>query len=311
MSGNSGHGLSHIPAGDGANSRALVISGWLTGIYFVIELAIGLYTGSVAVISDAFHTFSAVGGVVLAFVAARIAARPADKSRTFGSRRAEIVGALRNGAFLLVMAVVVIVMGTMRLQDPIDLSTTPMLWAAAGGLFTEVISLWLLYSKQKDDLNMKGAFWHVMQTFVGSILIIITALVIKYTGFLLIDPILGIAFGFVLLYASWSIMKEAVFILMEGAPQDIDLDAVIARLQELPSVTNVHHVHAWTLTSNAHVFSVHLLVENEKSNEDLLKQAHALLRQDFGFYFSTVQIETVCTDEDHARDIDITAHDHG
>ncbi len=311
MSGNSGHGLSHIPAGDGANSRALVISGWLTGIYFVIELAIGLYTGSVAVISDAFHTFSAVGGVVLAFVAARIAARPADKSRTFGSRRAEIVGALLNGAFLLVMAVVVIVMGTMRLQDPIDLSTTPMLWAAAGGLFTEVISLWLLYSKQKDDLNMKGAFWHVMQTFVGSILIIITALVIKYTGFLLIDPILGIAFGFVLLYASWSIMKEAVFILMEGAPQDIDLDAVIARLQELPSVTNVHHVHAWTLTSNAHVFSVHLLVENEKSNEDLLKQAHALLRQDFGFYFSTVQIETVCTDEDHARDIDITAHDHG
>jgi len=310
MSSHSGHGLSHIPTGDGANSRALVISGWLTGIYFVIELAIGLYTGSVAVISDAFHTFSAVGGVVLAFVAARIAARPADKARTFGSRRAEIVGALLNGAFLLVMAIVVIVMGSMRLQNPIDLPTTPMLWAAAGGLFTEVISLWLLYSKQKDDLNMKGAFWHVMQTFVGSILIIITALVIKYTGFLLIDPILGIAFGFVLLYASWSIMKEAVFILMEGAPQDIDLDAVIARLQKLPKVTSVHHVHAWTLTSNAHVFSVHLLVEKGNENEELLKQAHALLRQDFGFYFSTVQIETVCSDEGYARDLDITAQDH-
>jgi len=311
MNGHSGHGLSHIPAGDGANSRALIISGWLTGIYFVIELAIGLYTGSVAVISDAFHTFSAVGGVVLAFVAARIAARPADKQRTFGSRRAEIVGALLNGAFLLVMAVVVIVMGAMRMQNPIDLSTTPMLWAAAGGLVTEVISLWLLYSKQKDDLNMKGAFWHVMQTFVGSILIIITALVIKYTGFLLIDPILGVAFGFVLLYASWGIMKEAVFILMEGAPHDIDLDEVIARLQELPGVTNVHHVHAWTLTSNAHVFSVHLLVENEKGNKNLLKQAHGLLRQDFGFYFSTIQIETECSDEDHARDLDITAHEHG
>jgi len=209
------------------------------------------------------------------------------------------------------MAVVVIVMGAMRMQNPIDLSTTPMLWAAAGGIVTEVISLWLLYSKQKDDLNMKGAFWHVVQTFVGSILIIITALVIKYTGFLLIDPILGVAFGFVLLYASWGIMKEAVFILMEGAPQDIDLEAVIARLQELPGVTNVHHVHAWTLTSNAHVFSVHLLVENEKGNKNLLKQAHGLLRQDFGFYFSTVQIETECNDEDHARDLDITAHEHG
>jgi len=311
MSGQSGHGLSHIPAGGGSNSRALIISGWLTGIYFVIELGIGLYTGSVAVISDAFHTFSAVGGVVLAFVAARIAARPADKTRTFGSVRAEIIGALLNGAFLLVMAIIVIVMGSMRLQNPLDLPTTPMLWAAAGGLFTEVISLWLLYSKQKDDLNMKGAFWHVMQTFVGSILIIITALVIKYTGFLLIDPILGIAFGFVLLYASWGIMKEAVFILMEGAPQDIDLDDVMARLQELPGVTGVHHVHAWTLTSNRHVFSAHLLVEKPKSNEKLLKQAHGLLRKDFNFYFSTVQIETSCTDEDPAHDLDITAHQHG
>ena len=311
MSTHSGHGLSHIPTGDGSNSRALVISGWLTGIYFVIELAIGLYTGSVAVISDAFHTFSAVGGVVLAFIAARIAARPADKRRTFGSRRAEIVGALLNGAFLLIMAVVVIVMGVMRLQNPIDLPTAPMLWAAAGGLFTEVISLWLLYSKQKDDLNMKGAFWHVMQTFVGSILIIITALVIKYTGFLLIDPILGTAFGFVLLYASWGIMKEAVFILMEGAPQNIDLDTVIDQLQKLPGITNVHHVHAWTLTSNRHVFSVHLQVENNNDNENLLKQAHALLRDQFGFYFSTIQIETLCTDADHAHDIDITAPDHG
>jgi len=311
MSGQSGHGLSHIPAGGGANSRALIISGWLTGVYFVIELGIGLYTGSVAVISDAFHTFSAVGGVVLAFVAARIAARPADKTRTFGSVRAEIIGALLNGGFLLVMAIIVIVMGSMRLQDPIDLSTTPMLWAAAGGLFTEVISLWLLYSKQKDDLNMKGAFWHVMQTFVGSILIIITALVIKYTGFLLIDPILGIAFGFVLLYASWGIMKEAVFILMEGAPQDIDLDDVMARLQELPGVTGVHHIHAWTLTSNRHVFSAHLLVKTDKGHEKLLKKAHALLRKDFNFYFSTVQIETSCTDEDPAHDLDITAHQHG
>jgi len=308
MSDNSGHGLSHMPVDDGSNSRALIISGWLTGIYFVIELGIGLYTGSVAVISDAFHTFSAVGGVVLAFVAARIAARPADKTHTFGNRRAEIIGALLNGAFLLVMALVVLVMGAMRLQNPIDLSTTPMLWAAAGGLVTEVISLWLLYSKQKDDLNMKGAYWHVMQTFVGSILIIITALVIKFTGFLLIDPLLGMAFGFVLLYASWGIMKEAVYILMEGAPKGIDLDAVITRLSELPDVKDVHHVHSWTITSGRHVFSVHLQIENDKRKAQLLKQAHELLRNDFGYYFSTVQIETECYDEDHASDLDITAH---
>jgi len=176
----------------------------LTGIYFVIELAIGLWTGSIAVISDAFHTFSAVGGVLVAIVAARMALRPADEERSFGWARAEIIGALVNGGFLLAMAVVVIAMAAMRMSAPIDLPTGPMLIAAAGGLFTEFISLALIWKQSKGDLNTKGAFWHIIQTFVGSLLIIVTALAIEFTGFLLIDPLLGMAFGFVLLWASAS-----------------------------------------------------------------------------------------------------------
>ena len=124
----SGH-QGHMPSG----GKGLAISAWLTGIYFVIELAIGLWTGSIAVISDAFHTFSAVGGVLVAIVAARMALRPADEERSFGWARAEIIGALVNGGFLLAMAVVVIAMATMRLSAPIDLPTGPMLIAAAGG----------------------------------------------------------------------------------------------------------------------------------------------------------------------------------
>ncbi len=308
MSDHSGH---EMPKLNKENSRALAISGWLTGIYFVIELAIGIYTGSIAVISDAFHTFSAVGGVVLAFVAARIAIRPADKSRTFGSRRAEIVGALLNGGFLLVMALVVLVMGAIRLNSPLDLPTTPMLWAAAGGLFTEFIALYLLYGKSKDDLNMKGAFWHVMQTFIGSVLIIIAALVIKFTGFLLIDPILGMAFGLVLLYASWGIMKEAIYILMEGSPKDIDIDEVTSDLKKLEQVVDVHHIHAWTLTSGKNVFSAHLLVKEEQDNQQLLEKAHDLLKSKFGFYFATIQIESKYTNEDHAKDLDIMINHDG
>lgn len=301
MANHSGHDMTQM----GANERALKISAWLTGVYFVIELAIGIYTGSVAVISDAFHTFSAVGGVVLAIVAARIARRPADIQRTFGSLRAEIIGALLNGAFLLVMALLVMVMGYMRLQNPVDLPTTPMLLAAAGGIVTEVISLRLLLAGQKGDLNMKGAFWHIMQTFVGSILIIVTAVVIEFTGFLAIDPILGMAFGVVLLFASWSIMRDATRILMEGAPAGIDLEAAIGKLEALPDVTDVHHVHAWTLTSNKHVFSAHLRVGGEAVPFRVLEDAHSLLRKDFGFYLSTVQIETDCLDEDHARDLEM------
>ncbi len=286
--------------------RALRISAWLTGVYFLIELGIGIYSGSIAVISDAFHTFSAVGGVLLAIVAQRVAARPANLARTFGSHRAEIVGALLNGAFLLGMAILVIVMGFIRLRAPIDLPTTPMLIAAAGGLFTEVISLWLLRGSGKDDLNMRGAIWHVIQTFVGSVLIIVAALVIMFTGYTPIDPILGIAFGFVLLWASWGIMRDALKILMEGAPEGIDLVKVRKTLNDLPNVTDVHHVHAWTLTSGKYVFTAHLRLDDAERAPEILRSAHKALREDFGFAFSTLQLETGCLDEAYANDLDIS-----
>ena len=302
-SGHSGHGPPILSGVDPATGRALRISAWLTGFYFLIELGIGIYTGSIAVISDAFHTFSAVGGIVLAIVAARIARRPADSTRTFGSYRAEIIGALLNGVFLFVMAIIVLVMGYMRLREPIDLATTPMLLAAAGGLITEIISLKLLQSSQKGDLNIRGAFWHVLQTFVGSLLIIVAALVIRFTGFTPIDPLLGMAFGVVLLAASWGIVRDALHILMEGAPEGMDLDHIREALLALPGVADVHHMHAWTLTSNRHVFSVHLRADGSEETS-LLRTAHDLLRSEFGFHFSTIQIEAECLDERHAQDLE-------
>lgn len=153
---------------------------------------------------------------MVAIVAARLAVRPADKDRSFGWARAEIIGALVNGGFLLAMALVVIAMAAMRLSAPIDLPTGPMLIAAAGGLLVEFVSLTLIWKQSKNDLNIKGAYWHIIQTFIGSLLIILTALVIQFTGFLLIDPLLGMAFGLVLLWASWGLLKEAAHLLMEG-----------------------------------------------------------------------------------------------
>ena len=297
------HGHSgHLPSG----GRALTISAWLTGIYFVVELGIGLWTGSIAVISDAFHTFSAVGGVLVAILAARIARRPADKDRSFGWYRAEIVGAAINGAFLLAMALFVIGMAAMRLSAPIDLPTGPMLWAAAGGLVTEFISLGLIWKDGKSDLNTRGAVWHIIQTFVGSLLIIITALVIRFTGFLLIDPLLGMAFGFVLVWASWGILKESIHMLMEGTPKDVDLQEVTSALEKLEGIRDVHHVHAWVLTSGRHVFSGHVRMESGHESGEVLQAAHDLLRDEFGFLLVTLQVEDRCLDETGAEDIDIT-----
>jgi cobalt-zinc-cadmium efflux system protein len=300
------HSAHAMPKPAAGNERALRISAWLTGIYFLIELGIGLYSGSIAVISDAFHTFSAVGGVLLAFIAARIARRPADLKRTFGHSRAEIIDALLNGVFLAGMAILVLVMGAMRLGHPIELPTTPMLIAAAGGIVTELVSLKLLYGGQKADLNLRGAFWHVMQTFVGSILIVIATAVIYFTGFYAIDPLLGMAFGVVLLVASWGIIGDSLFVLMEGVPEGIDLSAIARALDKLPHMKGVHHVHAWTLTSGKNVFTAHLRVDEPRNTATVLRDAHDLLRKKYGFYFSTLQVETTCLDEDHARDLDIS-----
>lgn len=292
----------HMPS----SGRGMAISAWLTGVYFVIEMSIGLWTGSIAVISDAFHTFSAVGGVLVAIVAARLARRPADADRSFGWYRAEIIGALVNGGFLLGMALVVIVMAAMRLSDPIALPTGPMLLAAAGGLVTEFISLGLIWKQSKSDLNVKGALWHIIQTFVGSLLIIVTALVIKFTGFLLIDPILGMAFGFVLLWASWGILRDSMHLLMEGTPADVSLPEVTQALEALDGVADAHHVHAWALTSGKHVFSGHLHVRESADAQQVLKAAHGMLRERFGFFFVTLQVEDHCLDESGAEMIDIT-----
>ncbi len=196
------HGGHMMPSQEGANTRALKIAGWLTGIYFFFELGIGIWTGSIAVLSDAFHTSSAVGGVLIALVAGRYAARAATRFQTFGLVRAEIVGALVNGVFLFGMGILVFWMGAMRLQNLIDLPTTPMLIAAAGGLVTEIISLSLLYRGQKTNLNIRGAYWHILQTFAGSVIVIVSALVIRFMDFLAIDPLLGMGFGLLLFWAS-------------------------------------------------------------------------------------------------------------
>ncbi|QIT54858.1 cation transporter [Aquisalimonas sp. 2447] len=297
------------------SKRGLKIAAWVTGAYFVFEMAVGLYTGSVMVIVDAAHTFSAVGGVVLALVAMKIARKPPTARQTFGGQRAEIIGALMNGAALLVMALVALTMGAMRLQSPIELPTTPMFVVAAVGLMTEVWLIALMYKDQKEDINTRGAFWHVVQTFLGSFGIIAAALVIHFTGFLLIDPILGMAFGVMVLVASWGILRDSISILMEHAPADIDVDEVCASLQAIDGVRDVHHPHAWTLTSGKHIFSGHLRIDDDSSAEQharILDEAQSLLVNSFGFYFATLQLETFTPDEAGAHGLDLArGQEHG
>lgn len=302
-----GHGGHDMTAMFKDNEKALKISAALTSVYFIIEMGLGIVSGSISVISDAFHTFSAVGGVLLALIAGRIAARPADRYRTYGSIRAEMIGALLNGLFLLMMAIFVIYMGVKRFFNPVELDYGLMLWAAAGGLITEVISLRLLTKNSKGNLNMRGAFWHVMQTFVGSLIIIVAATVIHFTGFLAIDPILGTGFGLVLIWAGWSITRDALNVLMETVPSDVDVMAVELALKSIQGVDHIHHTHAWTLTSGKNLFSAHIMIDEETDSLGVLKAATALLSDQFDFYFSTLQVEQHCDQLVQASDIDFAS----
>ncbi len=299
--GMSSHASHLMPAG-GEHTRALAISGWLTGVYFFVELSVGVWTGSVAVLSDAFHTFSAVGGVLIAIVAARLATRPANRFQTFGLLRAEIVGALINGVFLLGMAVLVFAMGGLRLQDPKSLSTIPMLAVASGGIVTEIVAISLLYEAQKTNLNVKGAYWHTLQTFAGSLIIIVAALVIEFTSFLEIDPLLGMAFGLLLFWASWSIIRGSLHILLDNVPANLDMDRLKDSIESVPGVVSIHHLHAWSLTTGKNILSTHALIEDFASGEPILQAVQTMLKTDFDIYFSTIQVETEVCDEIEAAD---------
>ena len=202
------------------------------------------------------------------------------------------------------MAAVVIFMGVRRLLNPADLDPGLMFVAAAGGIVTELISLRVLFKGQKDNLNMRGAYWHVVQTFVGSLLIIVAALVVTFTDFVAIDPILGIMFGLVLVWASWGITRDSIRILMETVPTDVDLPNVISGLVEIEGVEDAHHVHAWALTTGRNLFSAHVRITDKADPLDVLAEAEKMVRERFGFYFSTIQVETECEEDDKASAID-------
>ena len=257
-----------------------------------------------AVLSDAFHTFSAVGGVLVAIVAGCFATRPATRFQTFGLIRAEIIGALVNGFFLIGMAVLILWMGAMRVANPKELDTIPMLAAAGGGIITESVSLSLLFTAQKTNLNVRGAYWHIVQTFVGSLIIIVSVLVVMFSDFLEIDAILGMAFGLVLLWASWGIIRESLNILLDNVPRDLELNEVRGVIEALPGVVNLHHLHAWGLTTGRNIVSTHVLVEPDRDEEQIQQELQRLFKTRFGVFFSTLQTETeICEEEEEATEI--------
>jgi len=282
--------------GSGA-PRGLKISAVLIFLYFFAEITVALVTGSLSLLADAAHELSTVVAITISLVAMRLAASPPTARRTFGLLRAEALAALFNGVLLIGMAVFIVVRGVGRLTDPVEMSAGPMFAMAIGGIGLEIASLAIMYRGQKEDLNIRASFWHVMNAFLGSVAVIIAATFIAVADIYEADTWAGLVFAVVLLVAAFGIVRDALRILVDAAPSDHDVEAVRTSLLAIPGVRSAHHLHARTVTGQITTFGAHLVVDDGVDQQQILDAAKETLDREHGFSLSTIQIETSTTAE--------------
>lgn len=289
MADSSGH--SHSAASQSVGRLRLVLA--LTLCYFAVEVVAGILTSSLSLIADAGHMLTDVAGVSMALLAIWFANRPASPDKTYGYYRLEILAALANGLLLLGVAGYILIEAYRRFADPPDVVGLPMLLVASIGLLINLISAYLLLHGQKKSLNLRGAFLEVVSDTLGSVAVILAGLVVVLTGFKLIDPIAAVVIGLFIIPRTWSLMSEAVHILLEGAPKGVDLDTVQLHIIETTGVVGVHDLHAWTITSGMNVLSAHVVVEDGVKSEEVLDALCRCLADDFDIEHSTFQIESI------------------
>ena len=272
-------------------------------LYMGAEVVGGIVSGSLALLADAGHMLSDAGALALTLVAMRFARRPPTATRTFGFHRAEILAALANGATLVAIAIFIFMQAFERLRNPPDVEGGLMLAVAGGGLVVNGLGLWILRSGHDHSLNVRGAWLHVLSDALGSVQAIAAGALIWAFGWNWIDPIASVLIGCLVVYSSWSLIQQAVAVLMEEAPGHIDVDAVRAALLGLPGVSNVHDLHVWTITSGFVALSAHLTCVERERQEFVLKAAQDVLVSRFGIRHTTIQI-------DREASCDGAAHPH-
>lgn len=291
-------GHSHTTPGN-QNERALWFAFILTTGFLIAEVVAGVLTGSLALISDAAHMFTDSAALAIALAATRIGKRPADSKRTFGYYRFEILAAAFNAILLFLVAIYIIYEAYQRFQTPTAIESTGMLIVAVLGLGINLISMRLLSAGKDKSLNMKGAYLEVWSDMLGSIGVIVGALLIRYTGWTWVDSLVAVAIGLWVLPRTWSLLKESMNVLLEGVPEGIGLENIQQAVLALPEVTSLHDFHVWAISSGKVSLTMHVVCSGaiEKS-EQLLTTIRSLLAQQFDIHHITVQIEQVPCQQD-------------
>jgi len=283
--------------------RALALAFALTMGFGVVELVVGLLTGSLALLSDAAHMGTDVLGLGLALAAIVVANRSQVVQRTFGSYRLEVLAALANGVLLFGVAGYVLVEGVRRISEPPQVPGVPLLVTAVAGLVVNLMSFRILAAGSGESLNVRGAYLEVLADLLGSVGVIVAAVVLWTTRWAYVDPIVGILIGVAVLPRTWRLVRQALRILLEEAPPEIDLVRVREAIASFPGVREVHDVHVWTITSGMESVSAHIVVDGGVDRDALLDQVHTVLRLAFGLRHATVQCETATFASDEVGEV--------
>lgn len=274
-----------------ANRRRLLVTLVLTAGYMLAEIIGGVVSHSLALLADAGHMFSDVAALGLSLVAAWLTQRPRTSQRTFGYHRAEILAALVNGAALVAVSIYIFVEAFQRLRSPHEVQGPLMMAVAFGGLIINLIALKILHGGRHDNLNVRGAWLHVMSDALGSIGAIVAGVFVWTKGWYWVDPVASIVIGVLVIYSSWRLLCEAVSVLMESAPNGIDVDEVRNSITDTNGVTGVHDLHVWTITSGFEALSAHVVTRDGHSHAELLAELRGTLHDRFGIDHITIQIE--------------------
>jgi len=288
----SAHSHSHAP--QNSNSKKLWLAFLITTLFMVVEAVGGWISGSLALLADAGHMLTDSAALLVALIAVNFAKRKANNRHTFGYLRLTTMAAFVNAATLLVIVVLILWEAAHRLFTPQPVMGTPMLLIAIAGLLANLVAFWILHrggEGEEQNINVRAAALHVMGDMLGSVGAIVAALVIMQTGWTPIDPILSVLVSCLVLRSAWRLMKESFHELLEGTPQEVDIDALRKDLcQQITEVSDIHHVHVWQV-GEQRLMTLHVQVQPPVDHDNMLQRIQAYLLQNYKIGHATIQIE--------------------
>jgi cobalt-zinc-cadmium efflux system protein len=295
------------------NQRSLSLALLVILLIFFVELAGGIVSNSLALLSDAGHMLTDTMALALALLATIFAARPATKERTFGFYRLEILSALFNGALLTLVALYIFYEAIVRFLNPVAVKSDILLLIATVGLLANIGAAVILARSSRENLNVRGAFLHVISDLASSVAVIIGGLLIRYLGWAYVDPLLGVVIGIMIMRGALSLVLESVNILLESAPKGISVEAVAAAIREVRGVTDVHDLHVWAITSGLNSIAAHVVIDDRQTGRapQILREINAKLNSAFQIQHSTFQTECESCPEGLICRAEPTESEHG